>query len=100
MFSYIGFSYYQCISAFSRKKGIEQLLHQSLEPTLSVLSGAAVRDDEWIKTLDDWLEIYEHHEGELLRKRQKLQVAQKNKKDYRQYRDNMAYRMGLKKKEN
>lgn len=31
------------------------------------LSGVAVRDDEWARTLDDWLEIYEHHEGELLR---------------------------------
>lgn len=34
-----------------------------------------------------------------MRKRQKLQAAQKNKKDDRQYRDNMAYRMGLKKNE-
>ena len=33
--SYIGFSYYQCISATSRKR-IEQLLPQSLEPTLPV----------------------------------------------------------------
>lgn len=64
-----------------------------------VLSGVAVRDDEWIRILDDWLEIYEHHEGKLLRKRQKSQAAQKNKKDDRQYRDDMAYRMGLKKKE-
>ena len=38
MFSYIGFSYYQCISAISRKKRIDQLLHHSLKPTLSVLT--------------------------------------------------------------
>ncbi|MCJ1346300.1 hypothetical protein MMC31_004515 [Peltigera leucophlebia] len=63
------------------------------------LSGVAVRDDEWARTLDDWLEIYEHHEGGLLRKKQKLHTAQKNKKDDRQYRDNMAYRIGLKKKD-
>ncbi len=35
IFSYIDFSYYQCISATFRKR-IEQLLHQSLEPTLLV----------------------------------------------------------------
>ena len=39
--TYIGFSYYQCISATFRKR-IEQLLHQSLEPTLSVQSRGAV----------------------------------------------------------
>lgn len=39
------------------------------------LSGVAVRDDEWARTLDGWLEIYEHHEGELLCKKQKLHTA-------------------------
>ena len=38
MFSYIGLSYYQCISATSRKR-IEQLLPQSHEPTLSFQYG-------------------------------------------------------------
>ena len=48
------------------------------------LSGVAVRDGEWARTtLDDWLEIYEHHASEILRKKQKLHTAQKNKKDDR-----------------
>ncbi len=63
------------------------------------LSGVAVRDDEWARTLDDQLEIYEHLEGELLCKKQKLHTAQKNKNDDRQYRDNMANCMGLKNKD-
>ena len=63
------------------------------------LSGVVVKDDEWARTLDDWLEIYEHHKGELLRNQQKLHMAQKNKKDDKQYQDNIAYRMGLKKKD-
>ena len=35
LFSYMCFSYYRCIPISFRKR-IEQLLHQSLEPTLSV----------------------------------------------------------------
>lgn len=53
------------------------------------LSGVAVKDNEWARTLDDWLEIY---------KKQKLHTAKKNKKDDRQYQNNMAYCMGLQKR--
>lgn len=85
------------------QRKMEQLVKdrkKELNKELSrALSGVAVRDDEWARTLDDWLEIYEHDEGELLRKKQKLHTAQKNKKDDRQYRVNMAYRMGLKNKD-
>ena len=38
-FSYIDFPYYRCISATFRKR-IEQPLHQSLEPALSVPENA------------------------------------------------------------
>lgn len=37
------------------------------------LSGVVVRYDEWAKTLDDWLKIFEYYEGEFLHKKQKLQ---------------------------
>lgn len=50
------------------QRKMEQLVKdrkKELSKELSgVLSGVAVRDDKWTKTLDDWLEIYEHHEGE------------------------------------
>lgn len=54
-------------------------------------SGVAVRDDEFVRTRDDWIEIHEVHVAE----KKKLKQARDETKDDKRYRDNMAYRMGL-----
>lgn len=41
----------------------------------------AVRDDKWTRTFNDKLNIYKHYKNESLCKKQKLLIAQKNKKD-------------------
>ena len=35
-------------------------------------SGVAVRDDEFVRTRDDWIEIHEVHEAEMDRKKRNL----------------------------
>lgn len=68
---------------------MEQLIKdKKKEPNKKVfrgLSGVVIRDDEWTRTLDDWLEIYKYYKDELLRNKQKFHSRRKNKKDNRQY---------------
>ena len=55
-----------------------------------------MRDDEIVQTLNNWIEIDKVHKAKIERKKKKLKQVQDETKDNKQYRDNIAYRMGLK----
>ncbi len=69
--------------------GVQQKMEQLIRERLKELSkehsgaksGVAVRDDEFARILDDWIEIHEVHEAEMERKKKKLKKTRDETKD-------------------
>lgn len=62
-------------------------------------SGAAVRDNDWTRALDNWTKILDKHESEMKSKKELAQKFTQSAKQDCRFCDNLGQRMRLKHKD-